>query len=72
MTLAVELGKGVVVEVQFVKRGVLLARWKLPGKRNSSISRLVAYNKVPPGLVYKHGMGHIILLYSTMLSTVES
>jgi hypothetical protein len=55
-----------------VKRGVLLARWKLPGKRNSSISRLVAYNKVPPGLVYKHGMGHIILLYSTMLSTVES
>jgi hypothetical protein len=44
VTLAVELEKGVVVEVQFVKLGVLLGSWKLAGKKNISISRFVPYN----------------------------
>jgi hypothetical protein len=42
--LAVELERGVVVEVQFVKLGVPLGRWKLAGKKNISISRLVHCN----------------------------
>jgi len=44
VTLAVELGKGVVVEVRSVRLGVLLARGKLARRRNISISRLLLCN----------------------------
>jgi hypothetical protein len=42
--LAVELEKGVVVEVQSVRLGVLLAGGKLARRRSISISRLLLCN----------------------------
>jgi hypothetical protein len=45
VTWAVELGKAVVVGVQFVMLGVLLAGWKLAGRRSISISRLLLCNQ---------------------------
>jgi len=44
VTLAVELGKGVVVEVRSVRLGVLSARGKLARRRSISISRLLLCN----------------------------